>query len=172
MFCQGLASILFLFRLKFPAGVPASEDADLLDLLQRMLTKDASKRITLAQIKQHPWVTERGTFKLPELQEDQANPISVGQTDIDNAWVMVVHITTKMKKRLRAVRLRIQERQRQRQLELEQQQQLQGAANGTSGQVAAIQPAASDAGVDVVNVGQKAQAEVTPGTADEQCAEE
>ncbi|KAF9307991.1 hypothetical protein BGZ91_008033 [Linnemannia elongata] len=46
--------------LSFPEGVPGREtvDAGLKDLLSRLLEKDVYKRITLKEVKEHPWVTE------------------------------------------------------------------------------------------------------------------
>ncbi|KAG0292885.1 hypothetical protein BGZ96_003534 [Linnemannia gamsii] len=46
--------------LSFPDSVPGREtiDAGLKDLLSRLLEKDVFKRITLKEVKEHPWVTE------------------------------------------------------------------------------------------------------------------
>ncbi|KAF9141496.1 hypothetical protein BGX30_004664 [Mortierella sp. GBA39] len=46
--------------LTFPEGIPGREtiDAGLMDLLSRLLEKDVYKRITLKEVKEHPWVTE------------------------------------------------------------------------------------------------------------------
>jgi len=41
-----------------------SLDADLLHLLQRLMTKSPPDRITVPAIKEHPWVTERGQHPL------------------------------------------------------------------------------------------------------------
>ncbi|KAF1953199.1 calmodulin dependent protein kinase [Byssothecium circinans] len=47
-------------------------DPDLLDLLGRLLEKDPKKRITMEQIREHPWVTRQGTDPLLPTSENVA----------------------------------------------------------------------------------------------------
>ncbi|CAG8753973.1 6841_t:CDS:2, partial [Funneliformis caledonium] len=44
--------------------IPEGTDPDLADLLKKILEKDPNKRITMLEIREHPWVTERGNDQL------------------------------------------------------------------------------------------------------------
>jgi [calcium/calmodulin-dependent protein kinase] kinase len=44
-------------------------DNELEDLLRKLLTKDPKKRIIISEIKQHPWITQNGTFPMTEEYE-------------------------------------------------------------------------------------------------------
>jgi len=44
---------------KLHRGCPIANDAKVKDLLQQMLTFEADKRITISQIKKHPWFTDK-----------------------------------------------------------------------------------------------------------------
>ncbi|GMH35908.1 hypothetical protein BSKO_03776 [Bryopsis sp. KO-2023] len=52
----------------FPENVPISES--LKDLLQRLLTKNPKERITLSEIRHHPWVTGCGKYPVPRWSDD------------------------------------------------------------------------------------------------------
>ncbi|XP_067014704.2 calcium/calmodulin-dependent protein kinase kinase 1 [Anabrus simplex] len=54
--------------LRFPEKPEISPD--LRDLIERMLHKDPSTRLTLPEIKRHPWVTAQGTCPLPTEEEN------------------------------------------------------------------------------------------------------
>jgi len=47
-----------------PVELPEDEDEILVDLLNRMLTKDPSKRITVKELCCHPWITDNGKFNV------------------------------------------------------------------------------------------------------------
>ncbi|XP_063219595.1 MAP kinase-activated protein kinase 2 isoform X4 [Bacillus rossius redtenbacheri] len=67
-------NVLTLYRkiqnepVKFAESSTISDD--LKDLIVRMLQKDPTQRITLPEIKMHPWVTCRGAAPLPSLEEN------------------------------------------------------------------------------------------------------
>eukprot|EP01135_Chromosphaera_perkinsii_P004623 Nk52_evm16s292 gene=Nk52_evmTU16s292 len=52
----------------FPEDTPI--DGDLKNLLGRILEKDPKKRITMEEIKVHPWVTKNGIDPLPSTEEN------------------------------------------------------------------------------------------------------
>ncbi|KAI1331183.1 Pkinase-domain-containing protein [Xylariaceae sp. FL0255] len=50
-----------------PLSLPEDEDADFVDLMKRILDKESSTRITMPELRNHPWVTKNGTdHLLPE----------------------------------------------------------------------------------------------------------
>jgi serine/threonine protein kinase len=55
-----------ILQVKYPAEVRITPD--LHNLFDRILCKDPEQRITLAEIMQHPWVTEHGRQPLPSLR--------------------------------------------------------------------------------------------------------
>ncbi|XP_013397149.1 calcium/calmodulin-dependent protein kinase kinase 1 isoform X3 [Lingula anatina] len=67
----------------FPESPAVSED--LKDLISKMLQKDPDQRITLPEIKVHPWVTEHGQVVLPNTEE---NCILITVTDEEVAEVV------------------------------------------------------------------------------------
>lgn len=44
--------------------------ADLQDLIEKMLIRDPLYRITIHQIKQHPWTTSRGLYPMMSMEEN------------------------------------------------------------------------------------------------------
>ncbi|PHH69165.1 hypothetical protein CDD82_7953 [Ophiocordyceps australis] len=54
---------------------PAGEDPVFVDLMAKILHKDASKRITMAELREHPWVTKGGTDHLLSAEENCAHLI-------------------------------------------------------------------------------------------------
>ncbi|CAG0916905.1 unnamed protein product [Notodromas monacha] len=64
--------------LQFPSAFNVSED--LKDLISRMLTKDPSLRITVPEIKEHPWVTSNDEDPMPT-EEENCNPGLIEVTD-------------------------------------------------------------------------------------------
>ncbi|KAK9830087.1 hypothetical protein WJX72_009710 [[Myrmecia] bisecta] len=69
--------------LRFP-GEPAASKP-LRDLLRRMLEKDAGKRLSMAQIMAHPWVSHQGS--LPLVSMNEADPSSCSAALAHNARV-------------------------------------------------------------------------------------
>lgn len=81
--------------LKFPSGGPSSTSSQLKDLLIRMLSKDPSRRITLPEIKEHPWVTVDGTQPLPA-EEDNccSEPFEITAEDVAQSVRSIPHLAS------------------------------------------------------------------------------
>jgi [calcium/calmodulin-dependent protein kinase] kinase len=54
-----------------PVSLPSNIDPLLRDLIEKLLEKDPSKRITISGLKNHPWVTKNGTVPM------KADPMEV-----------------------------------------------------------------------------------------------
>ncbi|KAK7883078.1 hypothetical protein WMY93_029252 [Mugilogobius chulae] len=57
---------------------------DLRDLIKRMLDKNPETRITLPEVKVHPWVTENGTDLLP-LEEEHCTALELTEEEVKNS---------------------------------------------------------------------------------------
>jgi serine/threonine protein kinase len=67
----------------------------LLDLLQKMLTKDPSQRITMDQMRVHPWVTNDSSDPLISVDENcQLVVTEVTDEEFSNAIKSVANIFT------------------------------------------------------------------------------
>ncbi|CAO3653480.1 unnamed protein product [Cunninghamella echinulata] len=69
-----------------------SDDADLKDLLQRLLEKNPQQRITLDQVKVHPWVIK--DLDQPEIWWEEADPrrykpVHITEEDVTQAYTMM-----------------------------------------------------------------------------------
>ena len=63
---------------EFPARVPVSDNCK--DLLRRILVADPTRRLTIAQIQQHPWYRQVGASgRAPALAFMQASSILLGR---------------------------------------------------------------------------------------------
>ncbi|KAL1912228.1 hypothetical protein Sste5344_002061 [Sporothrix stenoceras] len=56
-------------------NLPDDEDPAFVDLMGKILEKDPAKRITMAELREHPWVTLKGEDPLLSKEENCANPI-------------------------------------------------------------------------------------------------
>ncbi|KAG4416436.1 hypothetical protein IFR04_010414 [Cadophora malorum] len=66
-------------------------EPDFCDLMQRMLEKDPKKRIKMAELREHPWVTKNGTDPLLSAEENTADLVEPpSQIEVNHA------ITAKM----------------------------------------------------------------------------
>ncbi|KAK6358900.1 hypothetical protein TWF696_000079 [Orbilia brochopaga] len=66
--------------------------AELKDLLRRLLTKDPAKRITLPEVKRHPWVLQGLEDPMGWIEESdprRARPVEISREDVDHAVVPV-----------------------------------------------------------------------------------
>ncbi|KAG9348649.1 hypothetical protein JZ751_002389, partial [Albula glossodonta] len=70
----------------FPETPSISED--LKDLILRMLEKDPEQRMTIPEIKVHPWVTKGGTDPLP-LEEEHCTVVEVTEEEVQNSVKLV-----------------------------------------------------------------------------------
>lgn len=66
-----------------PLVFPSNISIELQDLLSRMLKKNPDERITVPEIKVHPWVTRNGTFPMPSEGENCVF-VEVTEEEIDN----------------------------------------------------------------------------------------
>lgn len=76
---------------RFPANIKITDS--LIDLILQMLTKDPESRITLPEIKLHPWVTRKGTFPLPT-EDENCTLVTITEEDIDNVVKHVPKLDT------------------------------------------------------------------------------
>ena len=65
--------------------LPDSLPDDLKDLLQKLLEKDQKKRITIPQIREHPWIL-KSTRPIPSREENCNVEISVSEEDMEQAF--------------------------------------------------------------------------------------
>ncbi|EEP79322.1 hypothetical protein UREG_04168 [Uncinocarpus reesii 1704] len=54
---------------------PGEEDQNFKDLISKLLEKDPNRRITMAELREHPWVTKGGTDGLLSAEENTCNLI-------------------------------------------------------------------------------------------------
>ena len=64
---------------------------ELQDLLTRMLIKDPETRITLAEIKEHAWVTAYGVYPMLE-EEENCELIEVTDAEVENSIQHIVNL--------------------------------------------------------------------------------
>ncbi|XP_072909939.1 calcium/calmodulin-dependent protein kinase kinase 1 isoform X1 [Hemitrygon akajei] len=76
---------------EFPERPEISED--LKDLLLQMLDKNPDTRITIPQMKVHPWVTKSGTDPLP-LEEDHCSEVEVTEEEVMNSVKLISSLST------------------------------------------------------------------------------
>ncbi|KAL2164127.1 hypothetical protein VTH06DRAFT_3341 [Thermothelomyces fergusii] len=71
---EGVLDIYEAIRTETPK-LPPDENPDFVDLMGRVLEKDPDKRITMAELREHPWVTKGGTDPLLSAEENCADPV-------------------------------------------------------------------------------------------------
>ncbi|MBN3296102.1 KKCC2 kinase, partial [Amia calva] len=78
-----------------PVELPEHADVseDLKDLLFKMLDKNPETRITVPQIKVHPWVTRHGAEPLPS-EEDNCTLIEVTEEEVENSVKHIPSLAT------------------------------------------------------------------------------
>ncbi|KAK3375482.1 kinase-like domain-containing protein [Podospora didyma] len=57
--------------------LPTDENPDFVDLMARLMEKDPEKRITMAELREHPWVTKGGDDPLLSAEENCSDPVEV-----------------------------------------------------------------------------------------------
>ncbi|XP_064392377.1 calcium/calmodulin-dependent protein kinase kinase 1-like [Halichondria panicea] len=88
--------------------LPDSLPDDLKDLLQKLLEKDQKKRITIPQIREHPWIL-KSTRPVPSREENCNVEISVSEEDMEQAFKTYrtpIHILAMIKQMARKKSLR------------------------------------------------------------------
>ncbi|KAJ8957933.1 hypothetical protein NQ318_001930 [Aromia moschata] len=66
---------------------------DLKDLIRQTLVKDPNKRITLPEIKEHPWVTKNGVHPLPS-EEENCHLVEVTEEDMAQVVTSIPKLDT------------------------------------------------------------------------------
>lgn len=56
---------------------PPDEDPNFVDIMAKILEKDPEKRITMAELREHPWVTKGGQDPLLSFEENCAEPVAI-----------------------------------------------------------------------------------------------
>uniref|UniRef100_A0A182V7P8 calcium/calmodulin-dependent protein kinase n=1 Tax=Anopheles merus TaxID=30066 RepID=A0A182V7P8_ANOME len=82
--------------LEFPANSSAAASSiseELRDLISRMLDKDPQQRITLPQIKEHPWMTKHGTVRLPS-EEENCRLVQISDEDMSSVVKSIPKLDT------------------------------------------------------------------------------
>ncbi|KAG5913548.1 hypothetical protein E4U42_001018 [Claviceps africana] len=81
------------------AFVPEGEDADFVDLMSRILEKDPEKRITMPELREHPWVTRRGADPLLSREDNCENMIEPpNELELNRAFTRKMnHLLSMMK---------------------------------------------------------------------------
>lgn len=75
----------------FPEMPPISKE--LKDLIEMMLDKKPETRITIPEIKLHPWVTENGSNPLP-LEEEHCAALEVTEEEVKNSIKLISSLST------------------------------------------------------------------------------
>nr|XP_022904855.1 calcium/calmodulin-dependent protein kinase kinase 1-like isoform X2 [Onthophagus taurus] len=75
----------------FPSNLAVSET--LKDLIRKMLVKNPSERITLQEIKQHPWVTKDGIYQLPS-EEENCHLVEITEEDVAKVVTSIPKLDT------------------------------------------------------------------------------
>ncbi|KAK6524238.1 hypothetical protein TWF694_005893 [Orbilia ellipsospora] len=73
-----------------PSNTHEPISPELKDLLKRLLTKDPAKRITLPEVKRHPWVLQGLEDPIGWIEESdprRARPVEISREDVDHAVV-------------------------------------------------------------------------------------
>jgi serine/threonine protein kinase len=103
---------------------PEIADTRMVDLLQRILTKNPDQRITIDEIKQHPWITDSGKWPFDVATAPvEKNPVTeVTEQEIRDAivegrstkmidkFVMMSNLSRKMAQKARGARQRVMRR--------------------------------------------------------------
>uniref|UniRef100_A0A3Q1FCS6 calcium/calmodulin-dependent protein kinase n=1 Tax=Acanthochromis polyacanthus TaxID=80966 RepID=A0A3Q1FCS6_9TELE len=76
---------------EFPETPSISEE--LKELIERMLDKNPETRITIPEIKLHPWVTESGSSPLP-LEEEHCTAVEVTEEEVQNSIKRIPSLST------------------------------------------------------------------------------
>uniref|UniRef100_A0A182NMN8 calcium/calmodulin-dependent protein kinase n=1 Tax=Anopheles dirus TaxID=7168 RepID=A0A182NMN8_9DIPT len=77
--------------LEYPPTSSISEE--LRDLIGRTLDKDPQQRITLPQIKEHPWLTKHGTVRLPT-EEENCRLVQINDEDMNSVVKSIPKLDT------------------------------------------------------------------------------
>ncbi|KAL2145112.1 hypothetical protein VTI28DRAFT_7862 [Corynascus sepedonium] len=71
---EGVLDIYEAIRTETPK-LPSDENPEFIDLMRRVLEKDPERRITMTELREHPWVTKGGTDPLLSAEENCSDPV-------------------------------------------------------------------------------------------------
>ncbi|CAM1505567.1 Fc.00g112040.m01.CDS01 [Cosmosporella sp. VM-42] len=79
--------------------LPEDENPDFLDLMHKILEKDPDKRITMDQLREHPWITHKGTDPLLSAEENCENMVEPpNELEVNRAFTRkITHLMCVMK---------------------------------------------------------------------------
>eukprot|EP00347_Sterkiella_histriomuscorum_P018998 403343360 len=81
---------------------PGNIDSSLQDLISKILTKNPEQRISISQIKSHPWVTDSGKDPMPQFQIQE---IEITEEDKHNAFSKVKVFADVIMKKLEKIQV-------------------------------------------------------------------
>ncbi|KAJ3021058.1 hypothetical protein HKX48_009303 [Thoreauomyces humboldtii] len=95
-------SIILLYEkiVETPAETCVALSTELQDLLAQMLKKDPDERITLQNVKEHPWITNKGTDPMMATEENCVFE-EVTEEEVENAFQPAMMFVTKIMNRLK-----------------------------------------------------------------------
>ncbi|KAI9502790.1 kinase-like domain-containing protein [Coemansia spiralis] len=92
---------------------PGPYDEQLQNLLSRMMERNPDTRITISEIRGHPWVTQNGTFELPSKEINCQHIVdTITKEDVDNVLQPIFDIIPLINAfaKLRIIRRRIRDK--------------------------------------------------------------
>lgn len=78
--------------LKFPEKPALSEN--LRELISKMLDKDPERRISLSEVKEHPWLTNDGAEPLPSEADNCRLPVTVTDEEVERVVTRIPKLDT------------------------------------------------------------------------------
>ncbi|KAL2263674.1 hypothetical protein VTK26DRAFT_5705 [Humicola hyalothermophila] len=72
--CEGVLEMYEAIKTETPK-LPPDENPEFVDLMSKLLEKDPEKRITMEDLREHPWVTRSGTDTLLSAEENCSDPV-------------------------------------------------------------------------------------------------
>ncbi|KAL1835894.1 hypothetical protein VTJ49DRAFT_5906 [Mycothermus thermophilus] len=66
--------------------LPDDENPDFVDLIRKVLEKDPDKRITMEDLREHPWVTKAGTDPLLSAEENCTDLVEPNPLEVNHAF--------------------------------------------------------------------------------------
>ncbi|KAK4135403.1 kinase-like protein [Trichocladium antarcticum] len=82
---EGVLEMYEAIRTETPE-LPVDENPDFVDLMRKLLEKDPEKRITMAELREHSWVTKGGTDPLLSAEENCSDPVEPNPLELNHAF--------------------------------------------------------------------------------------
>ncbi|KAG5995272.1 hypothetical protein E4U54_002890 [Claviceps lovelessii] len=133
--------------------IPEGEDADFVDLMSRILEKDPGKRITMPELREHPWVTRGGTDPLLSREDNCENMVEPpNELELRRAFTRKMNHLLSMMKVIYKFKMLLAKTRSKHGTSTE-------GPRGLDGRSASPRPATADEGATVDASAQKAKAE-------------